>query len=109
MAPSFGTSGLRGLVSELSEEVVSDYVHAFLTTVPECDTLYVGRDLRPSSPDIAEIICRVAQGAGLNVVECGALGTPALALASMKAGAAAIMVTGSPTLALSLLLFTVPE
>mgnify|MGYP003653496039 FL=1 len=95
MAPSFGTSGLRGLVSELSEEVVSDYVHAFLTTVPECDTLYVGRDLRPSSPDIAEIICRVAQGAGLNVVECGALGTPALALASMKAGAAAIMVTGS--------------
>tara|TARA_R110001583_G_scaffold182521_1_gene340546 strand:+ start:21309 stop:22697 length:1389 start_codon:yes stop_codon:yes gene_type:complete len=95
MAPSFGTSGLRGLVRDLSEEVVSDYVHAFLTTVPACDTLFVGRDLRPSSPAIAEIICRVAQSAGLNVVDCGALGTPALALASMKAGAAAIMVTGS--------------
>jgi phosphomannomutase len=95
MAPSFGTSGLRGLVTELTDTVVSDYVHAFLTTVPECDTLYIGRDLRPSSPDIAEVICRAAQSVGVNVVDCGAVGTPALALSSMAAKAAAIMVTGS--------------
>jgi phosphomannomutase len=95
MAPSFGTSGLRGLVIELDEEVVSDYVHAFLTIVADCNTLFVGRDLRPSSPDIAETVRRAARSAGVDVVDCGALGTPALALASMKAGAAAIMVTGS--------------
>lgn len=95
MAPSFGTSGLRGLVVDLTEDVVADYVHAFLTTVSECDTLFIGQDLRPSSPDIAQMIGRTALSAGVNVVDCGALGTPALALASMKAGAAAIMVTGS--------------
>jgi len=95
MAPSFGTSGLRGLVIDLTEDVVADYVHAFLTTVPECDTLFIGQDLRPSSPDIAQMIGRTALEAGVDVVNCGAIGTPALALASMSAGAAAIMVTGS--------------
>jgi len=95
MAPSFGTSGLRGLVTDLTAPLVADYVHAFLTTLQGCDTLYVGRDLRPSSPAIAQIICQEAQAAGMHVVACGALGTPALALASMGAGAAAIMVTGS--------------
>ncbi|PRY74068.1 phosphomannomutase [Yoonia maritima] len=95
MAPSFGTSGLRGLVSELTDDLVADYVHAFLSTLDSCETLYVGRDLRPSSPDIASLICRVAEQAGADVIDCGALGTPALALASMGASAAAIMVTGS--------------
>lgn len=95
MAPSFGTSGLRGLVIDLTEDVVSDYVHAFLTTVPECDTLFIGQDLRPSSPDIAQMIAHTALAAGVDVVDCGAVGTPALALASMTAAAAAIMVTGS--------------
>ncbi|AVW93582.1 phosphomannomutase [Celeribacter baekdonensis] len=95
MAPSFGTSGLRGLVTDLTDTLVADYVHAFLTTVPGCDRLYVGQDLRPSSPEISATICRVAQEAGVAVVDCGALGTPALSLSSMGAGAAAIMVTGS--------------
>ncbi|RPE70895.1 phosphomannomutase [Pacificibacter maritimus] len=95
MAPSFGTSGLRGLVSELTPELVADYVHAFLSTLDAGETLYVGRDLRPSSPDISKVICRVAEHAGVDVIDCGALGTPALALASMGASAAAIMVTGS--------------
>lgn len=94
MAPSFGTSGLRGLVVELTADLVGQYVHAFLSTV-DTDTLYIGQDLRPSSPDIAATIAAAAVEAGVDVVECGALPTPALALASMAAGAAAIMVTGS--------------
>ena len=64
MAPSFGTSGLRGLVIDLTQEVVSDYVHAFLTTVPECNTLFIGQDLRPSSPDIAQMIAHTALEGG---------------------------------------------
>ena len=95
MPPSFGTSGLRGLVTDLTDELVSDYVHAFLTTLCGCNTIYVGRDLRQSSPEIAKTICLVAERAGVDVVDCGAIGTPALALSAMKAGAAAIMVTGS--------------
>lgn len=94
MAPKFGTSGLRGLVTELTDELVADYVHAFLSTV-QSDTLYVGQDLRPSSPRIAKVICDTAQAAGVDVIDCGALGTPALALSSMAAKAPAIMVTGS--------------
>lgn len=95
MAPSFGTSGLRGLVTDLTPELVADYVHAFLATIPRCTALFIGQDLRPSSPDIAQMICNTALSAGVDVVDCGAVGTPALALASMSAGAPAIMVTGS--------------
>lgn len=95
MSPSFGTSGLRGLVTELSDDLVAAYVHAFLSTQPGCEALFVGRDLRPSSLRIAQIICQAAQEAGINVVDCGALATPALALSAMEARAASIMVTGS--------------
>ncbi len=38
---------------------------------------------------------RAAREAGLATVDCGAVPTPALALAAMRAGAAAVMVTGS--------------
>lgn len=33
MAPKFGTSGLRGLVSELTDALVGDYTRAFLGSV----------------------------------------------------------------------------
>ncbi|MFQ6547227.1 phosphomannomutase [Aestuariibius sp. 2305UL40-4] len=95
MPPKFGTSGLRGLVTELTPDLVADHVRAFAAA---CDTgtgLYVGRDLRPSSPDLAETVLTTARSAGLDVTDCGAVPTPALAFAAMQAGAAAIMITGS--------------
>ena len=95
MAPKFGTSGLRGLVVELTEELVADYSRAFLTACACNGRLYVGRDLRPSSPDIAGFVIAAAQAEGLDVVDCGAVPTPALALVAMQAGAGAVMVTGS--------------
>lgn len=95
MAPSFGTSGLRGLVTELTPALVARYVQAFLAACPHGGSLYVGRDLRPSSPRIAQDVIEAAQAVGIDTVDCGDLPTPALALASMQAGAAAIMVTGS--------------
>ncbi|MCA0044105.1 phosphomannomutase [Celeribacter litoreus] len=94
MAPKFGSSGLRGLVTELTDELVADYLHAFLSSTGH-NTLYLGRDLRPSSPHIAKVILETARASRVDVVDCGALGTPALALASMSAKAPAIMVTGS--------------
>ncbi|WP_435257212.1 phosphomannomutase [Thioclava sp. FR2] len=95
MAPKFGTSGLRGLVVELTDTLVGDYVRAFVSSCPTGTGLWVGRDLRPSSPDIAKVVLRAAQEMGLATVDCGAVPTPALAMAAMSAGAAAIMVTGS--------------
>ncbi|ARC90826.1 phosphomannomutase [Rhodovulum sp. MB263] len=95
MAPKFGTSGLRGLVSELTPDLVGAYVRAFLAACPAGPRVLVGRDLRASSPRIAEDVIAAIRAAGGEAVECGALPTPALALAAMGQGAAAIMVTGS--------------
>lgn len=95
MAPKFGTSGLRGLVTELTPALVAEYVHAFLAACPVGTGLYVARDLRPSSPDIATAVIATARAAGVQVTDCGEVPTPALALAAMTTGAAAVMVTGS--------------
>lgn len=95
MPPKFGTSGLRGLVTELTPTLVADHVQAFTASCPVGTGLYVGRDLRPSSPDIAQMVMDAARAVGVPVVDCGDVPTPALALASMGAGAAAVMITGS--------------
>ena len=97
MPPKFGTSGLRGLVTELTDDLVADYTRAFLAACPHGGALWLGQDLRPSSPHIAAAVAAAARAEGVEVVDCGALPTPALALAAMGAGKAALMVTGSHT------------
>lgn len=95
MAPKFGTSGLRGLVSELTDGLCAGYTRAFLAAVPHPGVLMIGRDLRPSSVRIAGAVAAAALANGFRVRDCGELPTPALALAAMAAGAPSIMVTGS--------------
>jgi phosphomannomutase len=95
MPPKFGTSGLRGLVTELTSDLVASHVRAFIHACPVGTGLFVARDLRPSSSDIAEMVIAAARAEGLDVTDCGAVPTPSLALASMGAAASAIMVTGS--------------
>ena len=95
MPPKFGTSGLRGLVSELTPALIADYTRAFLAACPQGAAVHVGRDLRPSSPRIAQVVIDAVRDAGLVAVDAGAVPTPALALGSMGAGDAAVMVTGS--------------
>ena len=95
MVPKFGTSGLRGLVVELTPTLVADHLRAFCHSCPIGTGLYVGRDLRASSPALADVVIATARSEGIAVTDCGAVPTPALALAAMAAGAAAVMVTGS--------------
>mgnify|MGYP000958501055 CR=1 FL=1 len=95
MPPKFGTSGLRGLVTELTPDLIGAHVRAFLRACPVGAGLYVARDLRSSSPAIAAVVIAAARAEGVAVTDCGAVPTPALALAAMGAGAAAVMVTGS--------------
>lgn len=95
MSPKFGTSGLRGLVAELSPDLITDYTRAFLAACPHGGAVHVGWDLRPSSPAIAKWVIAAVQDAGLRAICAGAVPTPALALGSMREGHAAIMVTGS--------------
>lgn len=95
MPPKFGTSGLRGLVSELSDDLVRGYVRAFIAACPQGSAVHVGWDLRPSSPAIAAAVIDAVRAAGLTAISHGAVPTPALALASMAAGDGAVMITGS--------------
>lgn len=95
MSPRFGTSGLRGRVVELTEEVVTAHVHAFAASCDLGRALWIGEDLRPSSPRLADMVELAALDAGLDVVRVGAVPTPALALAAQAAHAGAIMITGS--------------
>lgn len=95
MPPKFGTSGLRGLVSDLTPGLVADYARAFLAACPSGTGLWVGRDLRESSWQLAECVIAAARAEGVTVTDCGAVPTPALAMAAMSAGAGSVMVTGS--------------
>lgn len=95
MAPKFGTSGLRGLVTELTPALVEDHVRAFLAACDTGGTICLGWDLRPSSPRIAQDVIRAAASMDVAVIDCGAVPTPALALAAQARGAGAVMITGS--------------
>ncbi len=94
----FGTSGLRGLVSEMTDAVSAAYVAAFLRHLAReepIEVVLVGRDLRPSSPRIAAACCAAIEAAGAAAIDCGVLPTPALALEAARAGVPAVMVSGS--------------
>ena len=95
MAPKFGTSGLRGLVTQLTDDLCQRYTAAFLSTQPDARAVAIGHDLRASSPRIAAAVARAAAGRGLQVLQAGAVPTPALALAAMARAAPSIMITGS--------------
>jgi len=95
MPPKFGTSGLRGLVTELTDDLIRDHVVAFAKSCDIGNCVYVGQDLRDSSPRVATATMSALRDFGVDVVDCGAVVTPALAMAAMAKGSAAIMVTGS--------------
>ncbi|MDO8206705.1 MAG: phosphomannomutase, partial [Gallionella sp.] len=95
---TFGTSGARGLVSAMTDEVCAAYAAAFLSVVRlsfNVTRVALGMDLRPSSPRIAAACAAALLDAGILVDNCGALPTPALALYAQNEGIPAIMVTGS--------------
>jgi phosphomannomutase len=95
---AFGTSGTRGLVTQMTDEVCDAYATAFLTVIARAfqfDRVALGMDLRPSSSGIAAACARAIRSAGFDVVFCGELPTPALALYAQHECIPAIMVTGS--------------
>lgn len=57
--------------------------------------VFVGRDLRDSSPAIADNCMAALARSGFQPIDCGAIPTPALALYAQRHGAPALMVTGS--------------
>ena len=95
----FGTSGARGLVTSMSDELCYAYSMAFLQEVvgkgEPIGKVVLGHDLRPSSPQIASACAMAIKNAGGQVIYTGALPTPAIALYAQQHNAAAIIVTGS--------------
>lgn len=92
----FGTSGVRGLVSDLSDAVCYAYAQAFLRSIAtDSARVVVGHDLRPSSPRIAAACIQAIRDAGREAVFVGALPTPALAYYCALQRAPGIVVTGS--------------
>ena len=96
----FGSSGLRGLASELAGNPSGLYTEAFAwrlsaSGIQSNAGVLVGRDLRDSSPTIAANCMAALAASGLQPIDCGAISTPALALYGRQHGMAALMVTGS--------------
>jgi phosphomannomutase len=92
----FGTSGVRGLVTDLSDDVCHAYAQGFLKALGgDALQVAVGHDLRPSSPRISAACIQTIRDAGREPAYLGALPTPALANFCLRQGCPGIMVTGS--------------
>ncbi len=97
----FGTSGARGLVTDMTDEVCYAYTTAFLQSlqkqgeIQKGETVAVGGDLRPSTGRIMRAVSAAAADLGYKVENCARLPSPALAYYGLLQGIATVMVTGS--------------
>jgi len=86
---------LSGPVPELIGRAFGSELRAQRGGVPGLRVV-VGRDNRPSSPDLAEAVIRGLRAAGVEVVDVGTVPTPALYFAAIRLGTeGGIQITGS--------------
>lgn len=95
----FGTSGLRGLVTDMTDLECYINVAGFLKFQHDTGQLsgdvVLGGDLRDSTPRIMRVATQAIIDAGQAVVYAGFVPTPALALEASKRSSPGVMVTGS--------------
>jgi phosphomannomutase len=98
---AFGTSGLRGLVTDMTD--LECYINSlgFLRFVeglpgePGKEPVYLAGDLRQSTPRILGAVAAAIHASGRRVEYLGLIPTPAIANYALRHGGPAIMVTGS--------------
>jgi len=98
MALRFGTSGVRGLVSDMTDRACYLYTLAFLRYVKTKSSpraVAVAGDRRQSTPRILKAAAFAVQQEGLRVDYCGLVPTPAVTVYGLKHGIPSLMVTGS--------------
>lgn len=99
MALGFGTSGVRGLVTELTDRECALYTRAFIRYLRERNAagtaLSLAGDFRSSTPRILRAAAWAIGEEGLTADWCGFVPTPALALHALRRRQASLMVTGS--------------
>ena len=97
----FGTSGLRGLVTDMTDLECYINTAGFLRFLQEQQNLtpgsivYVAGDLRDSTPRIVKAVMAAIENKGFVAEFCGFIPTPAVANYALRNNAASIMVTGS--------------
>ncbi len=92
----FGTSGARGLVSDMTDPVCYAFASAFLQCVAgDTEVVVLGHDLRPSSPRIAGACLAAVASSRRRFIYTGKLPTPAIAFYAAKMQSPALVVTGS--------------
>jgi phosphomannomutase len=100
-ALGFGTSGLRGLVDEITDLEAFINTRGFLDFLLERreihrgDPVSLAGDLRPSTGRILEAVFRAISDSGFRPDYQGRVPTPALAHGAISRGRSSIMVTGS--------------
>jgi phosphomannomutase len=104
-ALAFGTSGLRGLVDDITDLEAYINTRGFLDylfhvgDVSAGDTVCIAGDRRPSteSPErsIMRAVARAIEDTGLAVDNLGLIPTPALAFYALRNRRASVMITGS--------------
>ena len=98
MSLKFGTSGLRGLVTEMTDRECVLYTRAFarhLMTHNGERIVSLAGDLRGSTPRIMHAVAAGLRREGFLPDFCGQVPTPCVAFHAMSRSRASIMVTGS--------------
>ncbi len=98
MALKFGTSGVRGLVTEMTDRECYLYSRAFarhLAARSEARKISVAGDYRRSTPRIMRSVCTALAHEEFEVENCGFIPTGAVTARGIAAGRGSVMVTGS--------------
>jgi len=97
----FGTSGIRGLVTDMSDLECYINIKGFIQYLLEIgdiqrsDPISIAGDFRSSSERIMVAVATAIEDSRCKVDNCGYIPTPALAYYAMQKSQASIMVTGS--------------
>jgi len=97
----FGTSGARGLVEDMSDEVCYAYTLAFIQHLQYINDLHsnssiaIAGDYRPSTEKIMAAVAMAISDLGYTPIHCGFIPTPALAHYAMSQHIPCMMITGS--------------
>ncbi len=97
----FGTSGARGLVTDMTDEVCFAYTLGFIQHLQRTGELKgsgpiaVGGDLRRSTDRIMTAVARAVEHMGYTPVGLGKLPSPAVAFYGLEKRIPTVMVTGS--------------
>jgi len=97
----FGTSGARGLVKNMTDQVCYAYTLGFIQYLKATQQLKpssviaLAGDLRKSTPTILNACAKAITDSGFAVVNAGLIPTPAVALYGLAHNCPAVMVTGS--------------